>query len=186
MRKRGNKMKNKTTRILITVLGGWFGLHKFLDHKVGTGILYLFTGGIFGIGWIVDIVKAFLAPVQSSPYAFTYVSNTSNTLPPNATIHFEKNFLIIGVKYECLKNPSVQRSYAINNTNLNTPVHVEKYFYQDAPAYMIVNSISNLDIGVLSAGAASWLTDYYSKGTVFARLTDAFDGSFHVDIIVYS
>lgn len=179
-------MKNKTTRILVTVFGGWFGLHKFLDHQIGSGVLYLLTGGIFGIGWIIDIVKAFLIPVRSSPYAFTPVSNVSSTLPPNAIIHFQKNFLIVGEKYECLKNPSVQRSYVVNNTNLNTPIHVEKYFYQGVPAYMIVNSTIGLDLGVLSAGAASWLTDYYSEGTVFARLTDMFDGSFHVDIIVYS
>lgn len=50
-------MKNKTVRILITVFGGSFGLHKFIDKKIGMGILYFFTGGLFGIGWIIDIVK---------------------------------------------------------------------------------------------------------------------------------
>lgn len=179
-------MQNKTTRILVTILGGWFGLHKFLDHQIGAGILYFLTGGLFGIGWIIDIVKACSAPSQPSPYVFAPTANASSALPPNAIIHFHKNFLIVGEKYECLKNPSVQRSCVINNTNLNTPVHVEKYFYEGVPAYMIVNSISGLDLGVLSAGAASWLTDYYSRGAVFACLTDKFDGSFHVNIIVYS
>ena len=26
-------------------------------RKIGTGILYLFTGGLFGIGWLIDLVK---------------------------------------------------------------------------------------------------------------------------------
>ena len=48
---------SKTTRILIVIFLGPFGVHKFIDKKYGMGILYLFTGGLFGIGWIVDIFK---------------------------------------------------------------------------------------------------------------------------------
>jgi TM2 domain-containing membrane protein YozV len=33
---------------------GIFGAHRFYLGKVGTGILFLLTGGIFAIGWIVD------------------------------------------------------------------------------------------------------------------------------------
>ena len=36
---------------------GWFGVHKFVEGKVGMGILYIFTVGLFYVGWIVDIVK---------------------------------------------------------------------------------------------------------------------------------
>ena len=35
---------------------GEFGIHRFLVGKIGTGILYLFTGGLFGIGMIVDFI----------------------------------------------------------------------------------------------------------------------------------
>lgn len=163
------------TRILVTIFGGWFGLHKFMDRKIGMGFLYLFTGGLFCIGWIIDIVKA-----------FTLATQNVKTLPPNARIHFRNEFLIVGQNYECLKNPKKQRSDVIRKTNLHTPVHVEKYYYKGTPAYMIVNSTTNLDLGVLSAGAASWLTDYCSKGKVFASLTDKFENSFHVLVVVYS
>ncbi|MFR6319644.1 MAG: NINE protein [[Clostridium] leptum] len=30
------------------------GGHKFYEGKAGTGILYLFTGDLFSIGWIID------------------------------------------------------------------------------------------------------------------------------------
>jgi|TARA_Y100000031_G_C8187455_1_gene369674 TctA family transporter len=38
---------------------GIFGIHRFYLNRVGTGLLYLFTLGFFGIGWLIDI---FLIP----------------------------------------------------------------------------------------------------------------------------
>lgn len=39
--------------------------HKFYEEKIGIGILYLFTGGIFGIGYIIDIITLLFKP---NPY----------------------------------------------------------------------------------------------------------------------
>lgn len=57
--------------VLVTLLGGIFGLHKFMTGKVGMGILYLFTGGLFGIGWIIDCIKE----VKKHPERRSTVSN---------------------------------------------------------------------------------------------------------------
>lgn len=43
--------------LLICAFGGLIGLHHFYIGDVKKGILYLFTGGLFGIGWVLDIVK---------------------------------------------------------------------------------------------------------------------------------
>lgn len=43
---------------LITLFFGWLGIHKFMQKKPVIGILYFFTFGLFGIGWIIDIIKA--------------------------------------------------------------------------------------------------------------------------------
>ena len=44
---------------------GVFGVHKFMEKKTGMGVLYLFTGGLFGIGWIIDCVKYLTAALKT-------------------------------------------------------------------------------------------------------------------------
>lgn len=48
--------KSKTVTLLLCIFFGCFGIHRFFVGKVGTGILYLLTGGLCGIGWLVDIL----------------------------------------------------------------------------------------------------------------------------------
>ena len=50
-------MRFDIKKFLICLLGGWFGLHRFLEGNVVAGIAYLCTFGLFGIGWILDLVK---------------------------------------------------------------------------------------------------------------------------------
>ena len=47
---------SKTAGILITFFLGGLGVHRFMSGKIGTGILWLISGGIFGIGWLVDFI----------------------------------------------------------------------------------------------------------------------------------
>ncbi len=51
--------KNKTIAAVLAALGfcGCAGIHRFYTGKIGTGILYLCTGGLFGIGTIVDLIR---------------------------------------------------------------------------------------------------------------------------------
>ena len=35
---------------------GLFGVHRFYLGKIWTGLLYLCTGGVFGVGWLYDLL----------------------------------------------------------------------------------------------------------------------------------
>lgn len=48
--------KSKMTTLLLCIFFGWFGVHCFYAGRPGRGILFLFTYGLFGIGWIWDII----------------------------------------------------------------------------------------------------------------------------------
>lgn len=56
---------NKWVAFFLCLFLGFFGGHKFYEGKIGMGILYLFTLGLFGIGVLVDLVVILLKP---NPY----------------------------------------------------------------------------------------------------------------------
>lgn len=48
--------KSKKVAFWLCLFGGFLGLHRYYVLKIGTGILYSFTVGLFTFGWIADLV----------------------------------------------------------------------------------------------------------------------------------
>lgn len=59
------KPVNHTIELCLCLLLGWAGAHKFYVGKTGIGILYLFTLGLFGFGWIIDTIKCVFKVLSS-------------------------------------------------------------------------------------------------------------------------
>jgi hypothetical protein len=49
--------RSKLVALLLCIFLGYWGGHCFYCGKAGMGILYIFTFGLFGIGWFVDIIR---------------------------------------------------------------------------------------------------------------------------------
>ena len=62
---RGGTPKNKWVAFLLCFFLGGLGAHKFYEGKIGMGILYLLTGGLIGIGWLIDWIVLLFKP---NPY----------------------------------------------------------------------------------------------------------------------
>ena len=59
------RARNKWVAFLLCLFLGYLGAHKFYEGKAGMGILYLLTGGLFGIGWFIDCIFLLCKP---NPY----------------------------------------------------------------------------------------------------------------------
>ncbi|MCG3224914.1 MAG: TM2 domain-containing protein, partial [Candidatus Heimdallarchaeota archaeon] len=46
--------KSRLVAFLLCTFLGYLGVHRFYVGKVGTGILWLLTGGLFGFGLLID------------------------------------------------------------------------------------------------------------------------------------
>lgn len=58
--------KKKSTALILCIFLGWMGAHRYYVGKIGTGILYTLTCGLFGIGWFVDIFKIALGSFRDN------------------------------------------------------------------------------------------------------------------------
>ena len=79
-------MKSKGIAYLLWFFFGLFGFHKFYLGKVGVGILYFFTFGVFGVGWFIDL---FTLGTQVDTYNALYMGKLGsvNTNLNNVTVN---------------------------------------------------------------------------------------------------
>lgn len=59
------RARNKWVALALCLFLGVAGAHKFYEGNISKGVLYLFTGGLFGIGIIVDLFSILFKP---NPY----------------------------------------------------------------------------------------------------------------------
>ena len=55
-RKEGSSEKSRLVALILAWFLGVLGVHRFYVGRVGSGILWLLTGGLAGVGVIVDLI----------------------------------------------------------------------------------------------------------------------------------
>ncbi len=58
--------KSRMVDLLLCLFLGLLGIHRFYEGKVGTGLLWLFTGGLFGIGAFIDFILICIGSAKDS------------------------------------------------------------------------------------------------------------------------
>lgn len=142
------------TGIIIAVLLGWAGGYQFYKNKIGMGILYLFTCGLFGIGWIVDIIMAISESNKSNKKDSAMISN------------------VVGTFAECRKNEKVKRKDVINNLPQNCPLFLETAYWEGKPFFLVVDPVSGLDIGTLPKENSAFLKNTYPNASYNVKLME--------------
>lgn len=107
---------SRKSKILITVLGGWFGLHHYLNKNYKMGVLYTFTFGCFYIGWIIDIVKVLKDKTTSEDVQMkeeTPIKNevNNNSINDNVTINNEVPVIDLSAEYQKVKTLDMPKDY---------------------------------------------------------------------------
>ena len=53
----GAKLKRKWVSFFLCLFLGYLGAHKFYEEKFGMALVFMFTGGLFGIGWFFNLLS---------------------------------------------------------------------------------------------------------------------------------
>ena len=64
MENRGTE-KNKWVAFVLCLFLGLVGAHKIYEGKILVGVVYIFTAGLFFVGWIIDLIAILMKP---NPY----------------------------------------------------------------------------------------------------------------------
>ena len=59
------RQRSKWVAFFLCLFLGFIGVHKFYENKAGMGVLYIFTMGLFGISWFIDLIILLTKP---NPY----------------------------------------------------------------------------------------------------------------------
>lgn len=60
------KSRNKVAAFLLCFFFGFFGVHRFYVGKIGTGFLYMFSFGVFGLGILIDLIMIVMGSFKDS------------------------------------------------------------------------------------------------------------------------
>ena len=73
---------NSQAIFAFTILLGFYGIYRFSRRQIALGILYIFTAGLFLVGWFYDIYLAF-QDYKADKRVYEKIIDTSNNKEEN-------------------------------------------------------------------------------------------------------
>lgn len=150
-------LNDKNKGILIALFLGELGGYRFYRHQYFLGIVYLFTLGLFGFGWFYDVYAALTYNCSNCP--------TKENSTVIDTIHTK----VVGVSFECDHGIFDDRQEAIEALSCRwkkkNSLSLEYFEYKGEPAFYVIMTHDNTDIGCLKANLSSELMRKYHDCT---------------------
>lgn len=124
MLERRYSSKDGILTLILCIVLGTLGIHRFYVGKIGTGIAWLLTGGIFGIGWVVDIIMIVLGNFKDGE---GYYISLTEKYDPVVNVNSYEEYETVDSVYEEVKTeepvkneePVTAPVPEIENSNLN-------------------------------------------------------------------
>ena len=61
----GVRLVKKWPAFFLCLFFGYLGVHRFYEGRIILGIVYMLTGGLFGLRWVFDTIRILFKP---NPY----------------------------------------------------------------------------------------------------------------------
>ncbi|GAM21899.1 hypothetical protein SAMD00019534_050740 [Acytostelium subglobosum LB1] len=117
--------KSTGVAYLLWLFLGLFGVHRFYLHRYASGFIYLFTAGIFGIGWLLDL---FLIPSMVRHFNNHHFSDETIIVAPAPIIYHNQPYQPVAYQ------PQPYYAYG-QQPQMVQPIQPQPMPYQPQPAY---------------------------------------------------
>lgn len=174
---------------LITFFLGWLGIHRFMQKKYITGIIYFFTLGLCGFGWLYDAIAALTRMIKGTPQNSVAANEDIPKIQTGKRLVKSFDTVIVGTFAKCRLDPESKRQDVIAYVKPKWELFLEFFNYQGAPAYYVCHP-NGTDIGCVKEGLAKILYEEYSdcefKVTAISNFYDDRDNeSYNIRIDLY-
>lgn len=162
------------TDFLLTLFLGMFGVHRFRQKKYVTGLIWLFTLGLFGFGWAIDTIIALVNLLQGKQPQPAKNGDFSGGYSLRRQLIKSFDTVIVGTFANSDKYPDEKREDQIFRIRKNSKLQLEFWRYKGEPAYYVCDC--GTDVGNIRAGLAKILYEEYRDCefdvTAIERVTD--------------
>lgn len=156
-------------KYLITLFFGWTGAHKFIEGKIGLGILYLCTFGLWCVGWIIDANKAHKAAQQANRQAAKAKTASAPAVPTSLNDYFKDDYRFHPYEPHFVDGATRQYRYQFSFTPVDQDSANALWAltggsrttaHELAPG--VENGVVQLDLHGMAVGTTDFKTDMFS------------------------